>query len=95
MHVMAFHAQALKNAMKAQQCAPAQSQSQLQHMQLTAQDIDPVFAGADPQFFEHAKKLHDALAQAMQAAPANCQALAAAMKPVGEACESCHKQYAN
>jgi cytochrome c556 len=33
------------------------------------------------------------LQQAVQAAPATCEALAAAIQPVGETCKSCHQQY--
>jgi cytochrome c556 len=37
--------------------------------------------------------LQDHLQQALQAAPADCVALAAAIKPIDDTCKSCHQKY--
>lgn len=93
MVVMGHHMGVLQHARKAQHCEAAPNLQQLQLMQATAADIDDAFPDAPAGFAEAAGHLRSALQSAVQAAPADCPALAAALKPVGEACESCHKQY--
>lgn len=93
MVVMGHHMGALQRARKAQQCGAVQNLQQLQLMQATAADIDDAFPDAPTGFGEAATHLRTALQSAAQAAPADCPTLATALKPVGEACESCHQQY--
>lgn len=93
MSVMAHHAGALKQAVRTQRCDAAQSRQHLLRLQSTAADIPEAFAGAEQPFMDEAGKLRTALQNANQAQPADCAALAAAIKPVGEACQSCHEQY--
>ena len=93
METMNYHAGALKDALKAQQCDPAKVQQHLARLQSTATDIVPVFHIDEKDFTDHANQLGERLQKAVQAAPATCAALAAVLKPVGESCKSCHQQY--
>ncbi|HEY9132383.1 MAG TPA: cytochrome c [Dyella sp.] len=93
MTVMSHHFGQLRNAVKAQQCDAAKTQKQLGTLLAVSGDIGPAFAGVEQPFLDAADKLHSAIQSAAVAAPTDCQALAAAIKPVGEACESCHRQY--
>ncbi len=93
METMDYHLGELKNAIKAKQCDPAKVQHHLARLQSTASDITPVFGIDEKTFTDDATQLQDHLQQAVQTAPATCAALAAAIKPVGETCKSCHQQY--
>lgn len=93
MHTMGYHVGALKQAMKAQKCDAATIQHHLLRLQSTATDIQPTFGIADKAFADDADKLQASLQQAAVSAPASCAALAAVLKPVGEACQDCHQQY--
>jgi len=53
----------------------------------------PVFGINEKTFTDDAAQLQARLQQAVQSAPATCEALAAAIGPVGETCKSCHQQY--
>ncbi|HEY8586054.1 MAG TPA: cytochrome c [Rhodanobacter sp.] len=93
METMNYHAAALKNALKANQCDPVKVQHHLARLQSTATDIVPVFRTDEKDFTDHATQLQERLTQAVQSAPATCAALGAALKPIGESCKSCHDQY--
>ncbi len=93
MSVMAHHMGTLQQARKAQRCEAAANLEQLQRLRSASLDIGDAFPDAPQDFTATAGHLHDALQAAIQAAPADCPALAAALKPVGDACESCHRQY--
>ena len=93
MTTMGFHMHQLKGALKAQRCEAAVNLDQLQHMQVIASDITAAFPGAPQPFVDDASHLRSALKSAVQAAPADCPALATVLEPVGKACQTCHKQY--
>jgi hypothetical protein len=93
MVTMSFHRHQLQQEIKGQRCEATATADQLQHMQLTAADIPSAFAGAPQPFLDLAGHLRSALQTAAQSAPADCPALAAALKPVDQVCEECHKQY--
>lgn len=93
MTMMAHHAGALSAAVKAKQCDATQSQQHLTRLLETQADIDAAFPGVDQPFKDEAAKLRQKTQAALQAAPADCAALAAAIKPIGETCQSCHQQY--
>lgn len=93
METMGYHVGELKNAIKAKQCDPVKAQHHLARLESTASDITPVFGIDEKTFTDDAAQLQEHLHQAVQAAPASCEALAAAIKPVGETCKSCHQQY--
>ena len=57
METMNYHASALKNALKAQQCDPAKVQQHLARLQSTATDIVPVFHIDEKDFTDHASQL--------------------------------------
>lgn len=94
MSVMAFHMGQLRQAVKANQCDATATRTHLDRLQSTAQDIPAAFKGAEAPFLQAADKLQGSLHDAAAAAtPATCAALAAAIKPVGDACESCHQRF--
>jgi cytochrome c556 len=93
METMGYHMGELKNAMKAKQCDPVKVQHHLARLQSTATDIVPVFGIGEKAFTDDAVQLQNRLQQAVRGAPATCEALAAAVKPVDETCKSCHQQY--
>ncbi len=93
MTTMAHHAGALSAAVKAQKCDGARTQHHLARLLETQADIDESFPGVDQPFKDEAAKLREKTQAALQAAPADCTALAAAIKPIGETCQSCHQQY--
>ncbi|PXV58571.1 Cytochrome c556 [Dyella jiangningensis] len=93
MTTMAHHAGVLSAAVKAQKCDAAQTQHHLTRLLETQADIDESFPGVDQPFKDEAAKLREKTLAALQAAPGDCAALAAAIKPIGETCQSCHQQY--
>ncbi len=93
MGVMAHHLGALGHAVKTQQCDAAGNREHLLRLQSTAGDIPAAFPGAEKPFTDAAAKLRTALEQANHADVDSCAALAAAIKPVGEACKACHQQF--
>ena len=93
MTTMNYHMGELSRALKAKQCDAAGIRAHLQRMQSTATDIVPVFGVTEKPFTDEASQLQDHLQQALQAAPADCAALAAAIKPIDDTCESCHQKY--
>jgi cytochrome c556 len=93
MHTMKYHMSELGSAIKAKQCDAAKIQHHLARLESTATDISPVFGTDVQDFTDHAQQLQDRLQKAVQAAPTTCAALAAALKPIGESCKSCHDKY--
>jgi cytochrome c556 len=93
MSVMAHHMGALSGSVKAQRCDATQSHEHLLRLQSTASDIPAAFAGAEPHFMDAAAKLRGAIHGAVQASPIDCAGLAAVIKPIDAACDSCHEQY--
>jgi len=93
MTTMDYHMGQLDRAIKAGHCDATGSQHHLQRLQSTATDIVPVFDIAEQPFTDAAGQLQTHLQQALQAAPADCTGLAAAIKPIGETCKSCHEKY--
>ncbi|QAU23235.1 cytochrome C [Dyella sp. M7H15-1] len=93
MVTMGFHRHQLQQAVKGQHCDATANLGQLQHMQMIASDIPASFPNAPQQFQDFASHLRTALQNAAQSAPADCPALTAALKPVDQTCEECHKQY--
>jgi cytochrome c556 len=93
MDTMGYHIGELKQALKAKQCNAPTTLHHLERLQSTASDIVPVFGIDEKTFTDDATQLQTRLQQAVQAAPATCEALAAAIQPVGETCKSCHQQY--
>ena len=93
MSLMAHHMGTLDAAVKAQRCDAVASRQHLSRLLDTQADIGEAFPGADQPFLDEADKLRDRTQAALQAAPADCKALAAAIRPIAETCQSCHQQY--
>jgi cytochrome c556 len=93
MVTMSLHRHQLQQAIKGQHCDATANVDQLQHMQMIAGDIPTAFPDAPQPFLDLAGHLRTALQTAAQLAPADCPALAAALKPVDQVCSECHHQY--
>jgi cytochrome c556 len=93
MDTMDYHMNALSQALKTKQCAVADTTHHLQRVQSTATDIVPTFGIPDQPFTDAANLLQTRVQQALQSAPADCPALAVAVKSIGDACKSCHDKY--
>jgi cytochrome c556 len=93
MNTMGYHMSALSDALKAKTCDAPAMRHHLERMQSTATDIVPVFGMNEKTFTDDAGKLQSRINDALQAAPADCAALAKVVKPIGETCKSCHQQY--
>lgn len=93
MVTMGLHRHQLQVAVKGQHCDMTTNVEQLQHMQMIAKDIPAAFPDAPQPFMDLASHLHAALQTAAQGAPADCPALATALKPVDQVCSDCHRQY--
>ena len=93
MVTMGFHRHQVQQAIKGQHCDATANVDQLQHMQMIASDIPASFPDAPQPFQDLASHLRATLQTAAQSAPADCPALASALKPVDQACKECHQQY--
>jgi hypothetical protein len=93
MNVMEYHIDGLKQSVASGQCEAGASRLKLQQMSMASIDVEPAFAGADPDFLHLAGRLRGVLADAAQASPADCHALDATIKPVLQACHDCHQKY--
>ena len=93
MAIMQHHVSALGAQAKAGQCPADASLDHFHRISGAAAEIEPAFAGADADFFKHARALADATAATIANAPADCPGLKQAMAKVGETCKSCHELY--
>ena len=93
MTTMNYHMGELRNAIKAGQCNAPAVTHHLQRVLSTASDITPVFHINEKPFTDAATQLQARVQQALQAAPTTCDTLAAAIKPIGQTCKSCHQDY--
>lgn len=93
MAVMQHHMGELRANVRANRCEGKAAAPHLGRMREEAGDIGAAFPDMDAAFAQATNRLTQALDGAVAAAPDTCQALQAALKPVGEACQSCHQQY--
>lgn len=93
MSTLGFHRHQLQQAIKAQHCDAEENLNQLRHLAFAADDIAAAFPDVPQPFLDNAKHLNTAVQNVLSTAPADCPALAAALKPVDATCEECHRQY--
>lgn len=94
MAVMDHHVGALREEMRANTCEAKAVSGHLNRLRETAGDVREAFGdGTEAGFGQAADRLSASLDDALAAAPATCAALSAALRPVGEACQSCHRRY--
>lgn len=93
MAVMQHHMGVLRANVRANQCDAKASVLRFGRMRAAATDVRDAFPDMDAAFYAAADHLGTALDAAVAAAPATCEALTATLAPVGEACQSCHRQY--
>ena len=97
MNVLAHQAGKLGEAAKANRCTVNDTLPRLQMLRALANDLEPAFPGlaSDARFGEAASGLRATLDQALLAAPADCQQLAAVNKSIGDGCKACHRDFKN
>ena len=93
MAVMQHHIGALRANVRAKQCDAKGSAAHLTRVREAAGDISEAFPDMDAPFATAAARLVRATGDALASAPATCEALVTALKPVDEACKACHQQY--
>ena len=93
MHTMGYHMGELSRAIKSKQCTALSASLHLQRILSTSSDIVPVFKIDEKAFSDAAMDLQNRTQQALQSTPDNCASLAAAIKPINQACKSCHQKY--
>jgi hypothetical protein len=93
MAVMQHHMGVLRGNVRANQCEAKGSLAHLSRMRDAAGDIREAFPGMDASFYAGEHKLVTTLDGALAGTLGNCPALAAALAPIGEACQACHRQY--
>lgn len=93
MAVMQHRMGTLRANVRAGRCDAKVSATQLDALRLSAADIRDAFPDMDAPFFAAGDALAHAVDAARAAAPAGCDALAAVLRPIGDACQSCHQRY--
>lgn len=96
MQVMQHHYQALREDVRLHQCTATSSQDLQVLRQLSSGIETAIYGTAAPAapFHKYAIGLHAALAAAPSGVmPSDCVTLAPALKKIGAACDTCHRQY--
>lgn len=93
MHTMGYHMDQMSHALNARQCESVKVRQHLERLLSTTGDIGPVFGITEKDFTDDTSKLQARLQQALQAAPADCAALAVVLKPINDTCNGCHQEY--
>ncbi|KAF1009383.1 MAG: hypothetical protein GAK28_00020 [Luteibacter sp.] len=93
MAVMQHHMGALREDVRANRCEAKGTAAHLGRMRQDAGDIGAAFPDMDKGFHDATDRLTASLDRALTAAPGDCAALGAALAPIGESCQSCHRQY--
>lgn len=94
MTLMNVHASHLKHAIYTGQCTATDSAAQLQRMDTLAANIQAAFKAREGSPFMQAHaQLQQALDKARATPLPSCQALRAALDPITDACQNCHRQF--
>jgi cytochrome c556 len=91
MALMQYHLGQLRQATRSMACAEERARQHLQRLSALASDAGPIFAQigyADPVFLRHREQFLAEVAKAQ--ASADCDAIAAWVKPISETCDACH-----
>jgi cytochrome c556 len=93
MAVLRAQTAALDHSVKANRCTTNDLLPRLQTLRAVANDIEPAFGEDDERFGKHAGELRAAADAALMTPPATCQAAAATLDRINEACSSCHRDF--
>src|SRR5687768_5802693 len=93
MAVLRAQSGALDNSVKQNRCTANDLLPRLQTIRAVANDIEPAFGEDDERFGKHASTLRAAADAALSTPPANCQAAAATLDRINEACSACHRDF--
>lgn len=94
MHVMRHDFSAAKNTARGTQCATPQMAESASRLRLVAGQLGPALlpAGSEDRVLaQYVQRFQDAAAK--WDADADCPAQAAALSAIGDACETCHRDY--
>lgn len=83
----------LDKSVKANRCTASDLLPRLQTLRAVANDIEPAFQEDDEAFGKHAGTLRAAADAALSTPPAGCQAAAATLDRIDEACTGCHREF--
>jgi cytochrome c556 len=93
MAVLGAQMGSLDKSVKANRCTASDLLPRLQTLRAVANDIEPAFQQDDEAFARHAGTLRAAADAALVTPPAGCQAAAATLDRIGEACSGCHREF--
>ena len=95
MAVTGYQFRALRGQLGAGRCDAAVAIRRLRLMRDLSEDFGSAFLpnGRDELFLEHRARYAAALDAALARPPATCAALQVALKPVGQACRTCHDDF--
>jgi hypothetical protein len=93
MNLMQHHLASMQRALRSGQCSAGAAH--LDRLDAIDGEITEAFADTqtDAGFAQATQHLREAVARARAAAPQDCRALAAAIEPIGRACDDCHHRY--
>ena len=93
MAVLGAQVASLDQAVKANRCTANDLLPKFQTLRAVANDIEPAFGEEDDKFITHAGTLRAEADKALMTPPGNCQAAAATLDRIGEACSACHRDF--
>ena len=93
MNVLRAQMGALDRSVKANRCTANDLLPKFQTLRAVANDIEPAFGEEDDKFITHAGTLRAEADKALMTPPGNCQAAAATLDRIGEACSACHRDF--
>jgi cytochrome c556 len=93
MAVLRAQSAALDRSVKQNRCTTNDLLPRLQTIRAVANDIEPAFGEDDERFGKHASTLRAAADAALSTPPGNCQAAAATLDRINEACSACHHDF--
>ncbi|MGH8029055.1 MAG: hypothetical protein ACREO3_03875 [Arenimonas sp.] len=93
MAVLGAQMSVVGKSVKANHCTASDLLPRFQTIRAVANDIEPAFGEDDERFGKHASDLRAAADAALMTPPGNCQAAAATLDRVHEACSTCHRDF--
>lgn len=96
MALTGYHSGQLRRMGESGKCEAAAIASHLGQLRALGNDLEAVFlptGGDDELFGRHAARYREVLDGVLAAPPAQCEALAAAMRQVGGECKACHQDF--
>jgi cytochrome c556 len=93
MAVLQHHHGELRRLQRSGSCPASALATHFQRLAQTAADIGPSGASEPPDYHEQARRFVEQATRLASQPPADCQALDAPLRALGEACQGCHRDY--